>query len=52
MRIQDKAQFGKENVFGLGQPNTALRPVFYRQFLLKPADEGGRVPGISGQRHL
>ena len=23
MRIQDKAQFDKENVFGLGQPNTA-----------------------------
>lgn len=44
MRIQDKAQLDKENVFGLGQPNTAYAQYFTGHSYLNPLTEAGRCP--------
>ena len=44
MRIQDKAQFDKENVFGLGQPNTAYAQYFTGNSYLNPLAEAGKCP--------
>ena len=44
MRMQDKAQFGKENVFGLGQPNTAYAQYFTGHSYLNPLTEADNCP--------
>ena len=44
MRIQDKAQFDKENVFGLGQPNTAYARYFTGNSYLNPLTKAGECP--------
>ena len=44
MRIQDKAQFDKENVFGLGQPNTAYAQYFTGHSYLNPLTKAGECP--------
>ena len=38
MKIQDKAMFDQQNVFGQGQANTAFAQ-FYRQFLSQSPDQ-------------
>ena len=52
MKIQDKATFDQQNVFGLGQENTGFAQYFYRYFLFEPLDQGRRMPGIFSQCHL
>ena len=44
MRMQDKAQFEKENVFGLGQPNTAYAQYFTGHSYLNPLTKAGECP--------
>ena len=44
LRIQDKAQFDKENVFGLGQPNTAYARYFTGNSYLNPLTKAGECP--------
>ena len=44
MRISDKEQFNKENVFGLGNPNTAYAKYFIGNSYLNPLTEAGKCP--------
>ena len=44
MRMQDKAQFDKENVFGLGQPNAAYAQYFTGHSYLNPLTKAGECP--------
>ena len=44
MRINDKEQFNKENVFGLGDPNTAYAKYFIGNSYLNPLTEAGKCP--------
>ena len=44
MRMQDKAQFEKENVFGLGQPNAAYAQYFTGHSYLNPLTKAGECP--------
>ena len=44
MRISDKEQFNKENVFGLGDPNTAYAKYFIGNSYLNPLTEAGKCP--------
>ena len=44
MRINDKEQFRKENVFGLGNANTAYAKYFIGNSYLNPLTEAGKCP--------
>ena len=44
MRMQDKTQFEKENVFGLGQPNAAYAQYFTGHSYLNPLTTAGECP--------
>lgn len=44
MRINDKASFDKENVFGLGNPNDAYTQFFIGQSYLNPLTNPGEYP--------
>lgn len=44
MRICDKPAFDKENVFGLGNPNTAFAQFFIGNSYLNPLTEAGKCP--------
>ena len=44
MRINDKEQFDRENVFGLGNPNTAYAKYFIGNSYLNPLTEAGKCP--------
>ena len=44
MRINDKAAFDKENVFGLGNANTAFAQYFIGNFYLNPLTEVSNCP--------
>lgn len=44
MRINDKASFDKENVFGLGNPNDAYAQFFIGQSYLNPLTNPGEYP--------
>ena len=44
MRINDKASFDKENVFGLGNPNDAYAQFFIGQSYLNPLTNPGECP--------
>lgn len=44
MRINDKAVFDKENVFGLGNANTAYAQYFIGNSYLNPLTEAGKCP--------
>ena len=44
MRINDKEQFDKENVFGLGNANTAYAEYFIGNSYLNPLTEAGKCP--------
>ena len=48
MRIHDKAAFDKENVFGLGNPNTAFAQFFIGNSYLNPLTEAGKCPVFLG----
>ena len=43
MHINDKNVFDKENVFGLGQPNSAYAQFFTGNSYLNPLTEAGNV---------
>ena len=43
MRINDKNEFNKENVFGLGSENTAFAQYFVGNSYLNPLTEGGNA---------
>lgn len=51
MRISDKEQFSKENVFGLGGANTAYAQYFIGNSYLNPLTEAGNA-SVSGKCHL
>lgn len=44
MRINDKTTFDKENVFGLGNANTAYAQYFIGNSYLNPLTEPGKCP--------
>ena len=44
MRINDKNEFNKENVFGLGGANTAYAQYFVGNSYLNPLTEAGKCP--------
>ena len=44
MRIKDKEQFDRENVFGLGNANTAYARYFIGNSYLNPLTEAGKCP--------
>ena len=44
MRINDKEQFDRENVFGLGNANTAYAQYFIGNAYLNPLTEAGKCP--------
>ena len=44
MRIYDKEQFNKENVFGVGQANTGYSQYFIGNSYLNPLPEAGKCP--------
>ena len=44
MRINSKEAFDKENVFGLGQANTAFAQYFIGNSYLNPLTEAGKCP--------
>lgn len=44
MRINDKISFDKENVFGLGNANTAYAQYFIGNSYLNPLTEAGKCP--------
>ena len=44
MRISDREQFDKANVFGLGQANTAYAQYFTGSSYLNPLTEAGKCP--------
>ena len=44
MRIHDEKMFEKENVFGLGQPNSAYAQYFIGNSYLNPLTEMGKCP--------
>ena len=41
MKIQDKNQFDNQNVFGMGQPNTAFAQYFIGNSYLHPLTKPG-----------
>lgn len=52
MKIQDKAAFDQQNVFGQGQANTAFAQYFIGNSYLNPLTRPRRERGGAGQRHL
>ena len=44
MRIYDKEQFNKENIFGLGNANAAYAQYFIGNSYLNPLTEAGKCP--------
>ena len=44
MRIYDKEQFNRENLFGLGNTNTAYEQYFIGNSYLNPLTEAGKSP--------
>ena len=52
MRIHEREQFQKENVFGLGSPNDAYAQFFVGQSYLNPPDGGGQMSRVSCQRYF
>lgn len=44
MRINDKNEFNKENIFGLGSANTAYAQYFVGNSYLNPLTEAGKCP--------
>ena len=44
MRINDKQEFDKQNVFGLGNPNAAYAQYFIGNSYLNPLTEAGKCP--------
>ena len=50
MKIMDEAMFEKENVFGLGQTNTAFAQYFVGNSYLNPLTEAGKCPVFPAKR--
>ena len=48
MRINDKTVFEKENVFGLGNANTAYAQYFIGNSYLNPLTEAGKLSLAAG----
>lgn len=52
MKIQNREELERQDVFGIGAPNDAYARYFTGHSFLKPLTAPGGLAGVGGQRHL